>query len=159
MDYAFEMCFAFGEVYLSEERNGCALLLFPERKRTTAKTILLDLKLVRDCIGFRNIGKALVREQKLNRLHPKESFWYLWFIGVDPAMQQQGVGSRLLQSIIAKSEGMKRPLYLETSVQKNITWYQRASFQLYQQLQFDYTLYCLQRPVSVVDISLEERGN
>ena len=35
MDYSFEICFRFGEVWLSENHKAAALILYPQRKRTT----------------------------------------------------------------------------------------------------------------------------
>lgn len=33
MNYSFDVCFSFGQVLLSEDKTGCALILFPEKKR------------------------------------------------------------------------------------------------------------------------------
>jgi hypothetical protein len=85
MAYSFDVCFAFGDVFLSDDRKGCALLLFPEKKRPSVKTIRWDLKLVLQCIGFKNLWKAIDRERKIKARQPAEPFYYLWYIGVDPA--------------------------------------------------------------------------
>ena len=54
MDYSFEMCYHFGEILISEDNNGCALLLYPELKRTTLRSLWLDLLLIFNCIGLRD---------------------------------------------------------------------------------------------------------
>ena len=45
MEYSFNLCWEFGEIYLTEDRNGVALILFPYLKKTTVKSIGWDLKL------------------------------------------------------------------------------------------------------------------
>ena len=37
MDYSFEVCYKFGDVFLSEDRKACALILYPDKKKTTFK--------------------------------------------------------------------------------------------------------------------------
>ncbi|WP_228466729.1 hypothetical protein [Adhaeribacter swui] len=46
MDYAFEMCYRFGCVFISNDRQACALILYPDKKQTTFKAIWLDIKLI-----------------------------------------------------------------------------------------------------------------
>jgi hypothetical protein len=33
MEYSYETCRMFGKVYLSDDKSGCALVSFPERKK------------------------------------------------------------------------------------------------------------------------------
>jgi len=42
------------EVFLSDDGKACALIIYPDRKKTTAKSLLLDIKLVFTCIGPSN---------------------------------------------------------------------------------------------------------
>lgn len=104
MDYSFEVCYTFGDVFLSDDRKACALILYPDKKKTTLKSILLDIKLIFSCIGIENIKKALARESKIKQLQPKELMYYLWFIGVDPEYQNEGIGSLLMDEIIKDSK-------------------------------------------------------
>jgi hypothetical protein len=39
MQYSFEVCLLFGEVFLCDYRKGCVLLLHPELKRTTFRSV------------------------------------------------------------------------------------------------------------------------
>ncbi len=41
MEYSFEVCFQFGKIFLSDDGKGCALIVFPDKKKTTFKSILL----------------------------------------------------------------------------------------------------------------------
>jgi ribosomal protein S18 acetylase RimI-like enzyme len=111
----------------------------------TLKSILLDIKLIFSCIGVENIKKALVRESKIKQLQPKTTMYYLWFIGVDPEYQNEGIGSILLDEVIKDSKYKQRPIYLETSTLKNLPWYKKYGFQIYNELELAYKLFFLKR--------------
>jgi len=148
MDYSFEVCYLFGEVFLSENKKACALILYPDKKKTNLKSILLDIKLILQCVGISNIQKALSRESKIKKLQPKEPMYYIWFIGVDPEYQNTGIGSSLLEEVIADSKRKKRSLYLETSTLKNIPWYKKFGFDIYNELDLSYKLFFLKKDVA-----------
>jgi hypothetical protein len=145
MDYSFEVCYLFGDVFLSEDKTGCALIVLPEKKKTTLKSVLLDVKLIFTCTGLSNVKKTLDRESKIKKLHPTEPMYYLWFIGVDNNKQNKGVGSRLLEDVIQQASLKNRTTYLETSTLKNIPWYEKFGFKVYNELDLGYRLYFLRR--------------
>lgn len=143
MDYSFETCRRFGEILMSEDRNACALIVYPDKKKTTLQSISLDLKLIFQCVGFRNIKKTLRRESLIKKVQPKESMTYLWFIGVNPEKQGNGIGSRLLSDILENSMMENRPVYLETSTLNNLSWYKKFDFDVYHEEDLGYKLYFL----------------
>jgi GNAT superfamily N-acetyltransferase len=145
MDYSFEQCYLFGEVYLSDDRKACALLLYPHQKTTTFKTIQLDFKLLFHTISLKNISKTLKRESKIKQIQPKINMIYLWFIGVDPKFQHAGIGTKLLEELMAYAQQQNLPLYLETSSVQNLPWYKKHGFQLYHQLDLSYKLHFLKK--------------
>lgn len=143
MDYSFGICSMFGEVWLSDDRQACALILFPEKKKTNFKSVWLDINLILNAIGITRIKKALKREANINAKQPKINRSYLWFIGVNPANQKNGIGSKLLLEIILQAKQQDRPIFLETSTLKNLPWYERFGFKIYEKLELSYTLYFL----------------
>lgn len=145
MDYSYEICSLFGEVWLSDDKNACGLILYPHQKRTTLKSIWLDIRLIIQAVGLNGISKALKREAKIKNLQPKEEMTYLWFIGVDPEFQQNGIGNKLMKEIITHSNHKNLPVYLETSTLRNIPWYKTLGFHTYNQLELGYTLFFLKR--------------
>ena len=145
MEYSFDICHLFGNTFLSENKEGCALIVMPDKKRTTAKSILLDLKLALSVIGLSNIKKVMNRESIINKLHPKTPFYYLWFIGVEPADQGNGIGTKLMNDVINEAKINHRPIYLETSTLKNIPWYEKFGFIVYHKLDFGYELFCMKK--------------
>ncbi len=46
MDYSFEVCYMYGDVFLSDDKKACALVTYPDKKKTTLKSVLLDVKLI-----------------------------------------------------------------------------------------------------------------
>ncbi len=145
MEYSFDICNAFGDVWISEDDQACALVLFPDKKKTNLNAILWDVRLAFSVIGINRIGPVLGRESTIKSFHPKESFAYLWFIGVKPELQNKGKGSQLLKEIIEESKQRKRSIYLETSVERNLSWYQNHGFEIFKTLDLSYTLYMLRR--------------
>lgn len=145
MDYSFETCYNFGDVYLSDDKNACALVLYTDQKKTTVSSIFLDIQLLLNCIGLDNIGKAMKRESAIKKIQPKDPMYYLWFIGVDPKFQGTGIGSQLMNEIIQDSEQKSRPIYLETSTLRNLPWYRKFGFEIYNELELSYKLFFLKR--------------
>ena len=71
--------------------------------------------------------------------------YYLWFIGVDPKEQNKGTGSALLNEVIKMGRVKQRPVCLETSTLKNIPWYEKFGFTIYNKLHFGYEPFCLKK--------------
>lgn len=145
MDYSFEVCSLFGDVFMSDDNKACALIIYPDKKKATLRAAWLDVKLIVRCIGAGNIRKALGREALIKKIQPKEKMTYLWFIGVGLTDQNKGLGSGLLQSIIKHSNQNNRPIYLETSTVRNLPWYGKFGFEVYNEQDLGYRLYFLKR--------------
>lgn len=145
MDYSFEICYMFGAVYLSDDKKGCALVLYPDQKKFSIKSTLLDVQLLLNAIGLTRAGKATSRESAIKSNYPKQPIYYLWFLGVLNSDQNKGIGSQLLSEIIQDSEKQQKPIYLETSTLKNLPWYKKFGFVIYKELDFGYKLFMLRR--------------
>ncbi|WDF77068.1 GNAT family N-acetyltransferase [Mucilaginibacter sp. KACC 22773] len=147
MDYSFEMCNHFGDVWITEQKDGCALMLYPHLKKFSLFAIWLDLKLIFQAIGISGIFKALKREGLIKKIQPKEPMAYLWFIGIEPSAQKAGRGSELLKEVIDSATSSGLPTFLETSTPANLPWYKKFSFEIYDRLDLGYTLYFLKRTI------------
>jgi len=144
MEYSFELCMLSGEVYISDDDSGCALIQYFDRKKTNLKTVLLDLKLILKSVGLQNVPKVLKRESTIKKNYPQENFAYLWFIGVGPEKQGRGIGSKMLIRIVEQNKKMGRDVYLETSTQRNLPWYEKFSFKIYKEINdFGFPFYFL----------------
>jgi ribosomal protein S18 acetylase RimI-like enzyme len=62
------------------------------------------------------------------RLHPADQHWYLETMGVDPAVQRQGLGGRLLEPVLKIADRDGVDCYLETADPRNAEYYARHGF-------------------------------
>ncbi|MGN6646297.1 MAG: GNAT family N-acetyltransferase, partial [Cytophaga sp.] len=115
MEYAFDMCMLFGEVYVSNNNMACALVLFPHQKRTTLKSVELDIKFLFYCSSIKKILQILKREEDIYNNHADEKYAHLLFLGVHPKEQGKGYGSKLLNELAEHYSKKHLNIYLETS--------------------------------------------
>jgi len=59
-----------------------------------------------------------------------DEHWYLNELGVDPAFQGKGFGSSLMRYMLKKIDDQGLPVYLETSLEKNVRYYEKFGFKL-----------------------------
>lgn len=145
MGYSFEMCYLFGEIILSDDEKACALILYPHMKKASFKAIMLDARLIFECVGLKKLMITLYRESLIKKIQPKEEMLYLWFIGTYPSEQNKGIGSTLMTSVMQIAMLQNTPIYLETSTLKNLPWYERFGFEIYNEYNLGYQLFFLRR--------------
>ena len=144
VDYAFNVCQQNGEVWLDDNDRACVMYQKPHEKRFSVETLAWDVQMALNCIGLSRVLRVLKRESLIKQNHPKEPFFHLWFIGVLPEFQGEGTGTSLLRLVQDKAKLAKAPIYLETSVEKNLKWYKDHQFDIYNTIDFeDHRLYLL----------------
>jgi ribosomal protein S18 acetylase RimI-like enzyme len=87
------------------------------------------MELIEESISIEKKAVISTVIEEMVRYHPHEPHWYLPFIGVDPARQDQGLGAALLTSGLAKCDAAHLPAYLESTNPRNRTLYERHGFQ------------------------------
>ena len=112
MDYSFEICWNYGEIYYSTDHKAVALLFFPDKKKITMKSVWRDVCFLLRDIDAHQVLSVVSREFQLRKYYP-EHFAYLWYLGVDPECQGQGVGSSLLKEVIKLEDRNDVPIYLK----------------------------------------------
>ncbi|MFA0964500.1 GNAT family N-acetyltransferase [Roseivirga sp. BDSF3-8] len=147
VNYCYQLCHQFGHVWVSDDGKACAMVMLPHQKKTTFNTIGLDIRLATRAIGLSRVGKVMSREAVIKKEHPVTPFAYLWYIGTAPHVQRKGSGTTLLQEIISFYTTLNLPLYLETSTEHNLPWYQKHGFEIYHTIDFGFTFYMLRRAV------------
>lgn len=60
--------------------------------------------------------------------HPHEPAWFLQFLGVDPRAQGRGLGSSLLEGVLARADAAGEAAYLEATSPRNRALYERHGF-------------------------------
>jgi GNAT superfamily N-acetyltransferase len=63
-------------------------------------------------------------------LHPAQPYWYLEVVGVDPGARGLGVGTRLLEPVLALADETGLSCYLETMTERNVGWYRGLGFEV-----------------------------
>jgi ribosomal protein S18 acetylase RimI-like enzyme len=66
--------------------------------------------------------------EQMDRAHPVFAHWYLPWLGVDPARQGSGLGSKLLNDCLQVVDRDHVPAYLETPNPRTIPFYERHGF-------------------------------
>jgi GNAT superfamily N-acetyltransferase len=66
----------------------------------------------------------------VERAHPVEPHWYLAILGTEPSAQGHGLGSMLLRSRLNRCDERRVPVYLESSKEDNVPYYERFGFRV-----------------------------
>jgi GNAT superfamily N-acetyltransferase len=78
----------------------------------------------------RSILRLLRFMAGVSRLHPAQPYWYLELVGVEPTAQGLGVGTRLLEPVLARADEAGQRCYLETMTERNVAWYGTLGFEV-----------------------------
>lgn len=149
MEYSFDRCFRYGSVLLSNNKDACALLLFPDKKNITVGDLVADFLMVIRVSGLFALKRIMDREKSIKKNYPPTKMLYLWFLAVSPRKQGKGLGKELLGEIIKISAEHKLPIYLETSMPENLTFYKKMGFEVYNEIDFSYNLFLLRRNIAL----------
>jgi ribosomal protein S18 acetylase RimI-like enzyme len=157
MNYSFDICWNYGEIYYTPDHNAVALLFYPEKKKFTARNVLRDMYLILTSVKVDKIYAVLRRELLLRKYYPKH-LAYLWYLGVEPCFQGQGVGTSLLSEIMLMEDKYHLPIYLETSTLQNVRFYKHLHFEVFEKFTKQCPLYMLKRePENLPSVVLTEK--
>jgi ribosomal protein S18 acetylase RimI-like enzyme len=118
--------FEHGSAFIAEDFAGAALWLPPGVEPDEAA---LGALIERTAQPGLEQDIATILEQ-MGRYHPAEPHWYLPLIGVDPARQGEGHGSRLMRRALEAADRDGVAAYLESANPRNVPFYQRLGFEL-----------------------------
>lgn len=124
----------YGDVQMTSAKDGVAIWLLPGQTNQSlwrllrAGTVFLPLhfnwQTNRRLIHYMNCADTQ------HARHAPDKHWYLYFLGVDPARQGQGIGSCLLREVLPQADRQRIPCYLETSAERNVGFYQKHGFRV-----------------------------
>ncbi len=124
----------YGEVYVTPALDGAAIWLPPEMIEMTPLRIMrAGMVSAIFKINLRVLGKLLPVTDVIERLHKVLApmpHWYLSQIGVLTAHQGQGIGTHILEPMLARIDGEHLPCYLETLTPINVPFYQKHGFRV-----------------------------
>lgn len=134
MEFSIFVCTEFGKVYLSDNKQSVALVLFPDLRRTTIKTIWWDIQFLFTISGFSRSLKALSREKAVSKTHPAGKIYHLWYLGTNPSEAGKGFGGDLIKELIVDAQSNNRTLCVESRIEENTKWYKKFGFSVYDEL-------------------------
>lgn len=80
--------------------------------------------------GFARMMTSLNCHERLHKRDVPSHHWYLSTLGVEPTQQGQGIGSALIQPVLARADAEGLSCYLETEKARNVPFYQRHGFEV-----------------------------
>lgn len=78
--------------------------------------------------GFARTRRFDRMDRYMRKNHERAPHWYLWFLGVQPALQGRGLGSKLLRSLNQRAARDGVPCYLETDKLSSVRLYERHGY-------------------------------
>lgn len=119
-----------GNVSVSGEGTGVCIW-YPEGTFPPPNTAYLSLLGALRYLPPSSIPRSLRALFLLQSKHPKGTpHLYVEVLGVDPAAQRAGHGSKLLGNVCERADAAGLPVYLETSKETNVTYYARFGFEV-----------------------------
>jgi ribosomal protein S18 acetylase RimI-like enzyme len=124
----------YGQVYTTPAGNGAACWLTPGNTEITLwRALRTGMGLPRAVARFpgearRRFLEALAYMDEVHKRLMTGPHWYLWALGVEPSCQGQGIGRKLLQPGLARSDAEGVPCYLETQTERNAAFYRKRGF-------------------------------
>jgi GNAT superfamily N-acetyltransferase len=122
-------CWQHGHVYSAGAGAGAALWVPPAADLVGAQEADAFVQDLLDSAGDDACAARMAAMfEVLDEHHPTETHWYLAFMGVAPGSQGQGIGSALLNAVLAGADRAGMPAYLEASCPENRRLYERHGF-------------------------------
>lgn len=81
------------------------------------------------------IGVAVAMLTALDRRTPREPHWHLEVLGTDPEHQGKGLGKVLLAPVLERCDRDGTLAYLESSNERNVSFYERNGFRVVERFQ------------------------
>ena len=128
------LCLPHDETYTTEGVAGGALWLPPG---TWPLGLLDNLRLLHYFAASwgRNVTRGLRFSSHLDSKHPHDPHFFLYFMGVKPGRQGEGIGTSLMQPVLERCDRERIPAYLEASASRNRALYARNGFEVVETVQ------------------------
>ena len=82
---------------------------------------------------FPNLRRLMGMLRQFEKTHKQQMpnpHWYLMVLGVDPAHQHHGFGSRLVSHGASRADSDQLPIYVETESGDNVDFYEKLGFEV-----------------------------
>ena len=126
----------YGKVTSSHDAKAVCVWIPPGPGITIPGMIRSGMLAVPFSTGFGPFAKFMGANDTMDKIHKTrvpEPHWYLMVVGVDPELQNRGVGSALVKDGLTHADQSGCPCYLETSEKRNLAFYERLGFVVLQE--------------------------
>jgi ribosomal protein S18 acetylase RimI-like enzyme len=113
--------------------EGAAAAVWLTHEATFLEHVAAGLTLPTLALGPGPLRRFLRISTTLGAFHRRlcpEPHHYLYFVGVDPSRQKQGLGGRLLRAHLSRADAEHKPCWLETATEVNVGLYLHLGFQI-----------------------------
>lgn len=126
-----------GEAYLTDDGSGAALWRpapgYFGHSRIERLRGISALAGISGLARFPRIWQLMARTAAE---HPREPHWYLSLLAVEQERQHSGIGSALMEHVLARVDAEHLPAYVENSKARNLDFYERHGFRTFKRLEF-----------------------
>lgn len=131
MGYLFDKAIRFGEVFLSDNRASCLLIVYAHKERFTFNGLMSTLRLAVKCIGIERVVKVLKRQWVVKRNYPKTEHIRPIIFAVKNELKGGVTAPRLIMQVFEEFKGNKLPVIVDTTSEHNVRLYQKFGLQVF----------------------------
>jgi GNAT superfamily N-acetyltransferase len=124
-------CLKYGNVLSTSDNLEGVMAIAPHDKDMTALRIIrsgafsLSMKIASEAKIMKVLTNAIEEAKKSLNLGP---YIHLLIMGVSQEFQGKGFGGKILRALIEKAETERKPIYLETQKEENVSLYEKYGF-------------------------------
>ena len=124
-------CLKYGNVLSTSENLEGVMAITPHDKDMTALRVIrsggffLSMKIANESKKLKVLSNTIEEAKKSLDLDP---YIHLLIMGVSREFQGKGFGGKLIRAVIEKSETERKPIYLETQKEENVSLYEKYGF-------------------------------
>ncbi len=132
-EFALKIGIKYGEAYgTSETLEGIAVWRPPKKAKLSywkyIKNGAIKLPLKLGIKTTKRITFFQAVNDSIRNIYMKVPYWYLGPIAVDPKYQGKGFASMLLKPMLNRIDEQNLPIWLETNLERNVSFYEHFDF-------------------------------
>lgn len=129
----------YGEVYAtSEDLEGITVWRPPKKVNLSywkyIKNGAIKLPFKFGIKSTKRITFFQALNDSIRNIYMKVPYWYLGPLAVDPKYQGKGFASMLLKPMLRRIDKENLPIWLETNLERNVSFYQRFDFYILEEI-------------------------
>jgi ribosomal protein S18 acetylase RimI-like enzyme len=125
------------ETYTTNEIQGGALWKRPGEYRLGMLEQLALIPAFASITGWSGLKRFIEAQtvaEKRHEHHVPEPHYYLFVLGVEPALQGRSIGGQLIRPVLDICDREQLPAYLETALEINVRFYRKHGFEVVEEI-------------------------